>query len=50
MKKHIGVVHEGKKLFKCHTCDYGAFGKKNLKRHIETLHEEKKPIAVKHEI
>jgi hypothetical protein len=75
LKKHIALVHEGKKLFKhktsdfsfqskkdlevhtepqpthegkrpikCGVCNAGFTVKHNLKRHIDTVHEEKTPF------
>ena len=47
---HIAAVHEGKKPFKCETCD-ATFARKNkftrkdnLNTHIATVHEEMKPF------
>jgi hypothetical protein len=44
LKKHIALVHEGRKLTKCSICDATFKFKHNLKRHIDTVHEEKKPF------
>ena len=44
LKKHITVVHEGRKLTKCSICDATFKSKHNLKRHIDAVHEEKKPF------
>ena len=35
-------VHEGKKPFKCDICDYSSSQKSDLKKHFESVHEEKK--------
>ena len=43
---HIAAVHEGKKPFKCETCD-ATFARKNdftRKDNLNTVHEEMKPF------
>ena len=44
LKKHVEVVHEGIKPFKCSVCDVKFANKQHLKKHIETIHEEIKPF------
>ena len=40
-KKHIESVHEERK---CNICDYSCSLKTNLKGHIKSIHEGKKPL------
>ena len=42
MKKHITIVHEGEKPFKCSICNYSASTKQHLDMHITSVHEVKK--------
>ena len=42
LKGHIQWVHEGKKPFKCNTCDSSCSQKCEPNRHNESVHEEKK--------
>ena len=44
LNKHIEIVHEGIKPFKCSVCDVKFANKQHLKKHIETIHEEIKPF------
>ena len=44
LKKHIKLVHEGIKPFKCNMCEYKAGQKGTLKRHTESVHEGIKPF------
>ena len=41
---HIETVHEGKKPFNCHICNYKSSGRGTLNRHIASVHEGKKPF------
>ena len=44
LKQHIAVVHEGKKAYKCPTCQKTFFtSRSGLMINTETVHEEKKP-------
>ena len=42
MKNHVASVHEGKKPFKCESCDYRFAQKSDMKRHVALVHEGKK--------
>ena len=44
MKRHIESVHEGKKPFKCETCEYTYSQKSHLNQHVAKVHEGKKPF------
>ena len=37
------VVHDGKKLFTCNSCEYSSSVRTNIRRHIASKHEGKKP-------
>ena len=39
LKKHILIVHEDHKDYKCETCGYRTTGASDLKRHIYNVHE-----------
>ena len=39
MKRHIQSVHEGKKDYKCNSCDKMFFSKAHLKRHFNGIHK-----------
>ena len=47
IKRHTATVHEGKKPFKCESCDNSYTSKKALTYHIESSHERKKTIFCK---
>ena len=38
LQEHIDVVHKGKKDLKCEKCDFATGKLKELKRHIEVVH------------
>ena len=40
-------VHEGKKPFKCESCDYSCSLKGHLNQHVASVHEGKKPFKCK---
>ena len=40
--QHIAAIHEGKKPFKCDTCDYSCSEKGSMKKHVSSVHEGKK--------
>ena len=40
MKRHVESVHERIKPFKCKICDFRSAKKCNLKKHIESVHED----------
>ena len=42
MNGHIAAVHEGKKPYKCDTCDVKFSSKQGLNRHFAAVHKEKK--------
>ena len=42
MNRHIASVHEGKKPFKCDTCDARFALMHHLKSHIASVHEKKR--------
>ena len=42
MNNHIGLVHEGKRAFKCNFCDASFKQKSYVARHILSFHDEKK--------
>ena len=44
MNRHIKMVHEEKKPFKCELCDKSFFQKVDRKKHVESIHEGKKPF------
>ena len=44
MHRHVAIVHEGKKPFKCDICDARFSRKDPLNVHIASIHEEKKPF------
>ena len=46
MNKHIAVVHEGRKPFKCDICDYSCSQKCDTHKHIEAVHEGRKPFVI----
>ena len=39
MNEHIEVVHKKIKKHVCGECEYGAFKKRELKRHIDRVHK-----------
>ena len=43
LKRHIEIMHEGKKQFNCNICDANFSTKQSLKGHIVSVHEGKKP-------
>ena len=43
---HIAAVHEGRKRFKCDTCDAKFTQKSKLNTHVATVHEEMKPYVI----
>ena len=46
MKSHTEIVHEGiKSGVKCHLCDKTVATTTVLRRHIEAVHEKKRPFA-----
>ena len=46
LKRHIEIVHEGKKPSeKCPSCEKLFREKTHLTRHIRDVHEKKKPFA-----
>ena len=47
MKKHIATVHEGKRSYKCQSCNSKFHSKDGLNRHVITIHEGKKPYTCK---
>ena len=42
LNEHVAYVHEGKKPFKCETCQASFADKRNLKSHVSVVHEGKK--------
>ena len=44
VKRHIEMVHEGKKPFVCSKCKGRFVNKQGLNRHIESVYERKKPF------
>ena len=44
MKKHNCSAHEGKKPFKCESCEDCGSRKGNMKKHIGSVHDGKKPF------
>ena len=44
MRKHVDIVHEKKKSFKCELCDYNCGQKGDMKKHVAIVHEKKKPF------
>ena len=44
LKQHLDSVQT---ICECSICDYCALRKENLKKHIEAVHEEEKPLKVK---
>ena len=46
MKQHIDSIHIGIKRHKCNSCKFAASGKGELDRHINAIHEGKKPIQM----
>ena len=42
MKKHIVLVHAGKKIFECKICDKNFANKFTLTTHTASVHEERK--------
>ena len=45
MKRHVTMVHEGKKPFICDICDYNCSLKSTMNIHVASVHEEKKPFT-----
>ena len=45
LKRHIEMVHEGKKPFECAVCSSEFSQKGDLKRHIGMVHEGKKSFG-----
>ena len=43
-KKHVLLVHEGNKLFKCDICDYQCSQNSTLNGHAASVHERTKPL------
>ena len=41
MNVQVASVHEVKKSFKCAICDYRCSGKRNLNKHVLSVHEGK---------
>ena len=46
LNTHIAAVHEGRKHFKCDTCDAKFTQKSKLNTHVATVHEEMKPYVI----
>ena len=44
MKKHITTIHDCKKPFQCTICSKQVTSKASLSKHIQIIHEGKKPI------
>ena len=44
MNRHLVLVHEKKKPFKCDICNYSCFQKCEIEKHQELVHEKKKPL------
>ena len=40
MNRHVSMVHEGKKTFKCDFCDYSCSQKNVIKSHVASVHVE----------
>jgi hypothetical protein len=40
LKRHVQIVHENQKAYKCDLCEYSSFLNNNLKMHIECVHEK----------
>ena len=47
MKSHIDAIHGGKKPHKCSICDRSFAGKDKLKRHVNSVHQDKIYTATK---
>ena len=47
MDTHELCVHNGERSFKCDICNGGFTSKKDLNRHISSVHEGKRPLNVK---
>ena len=47
MNRHITLVHEEKKPFKCSVCEYKYSESSNINRQIASVHERKKPFNCK---
>ena len=44
LNRHISLVHEGKKPFKCEVCDYSCSQRSTMNVHVASVHERKKPF------
>ena len=44
LRKHVERIHEEKKDFKCHVCNYSCVKISDLKVHIALVHEGKKRL------
>ena len=42
LKKHVAIVHEGKKPFKCSKCETSFSSNAEIKRYIASVHDAKK--------
>ena len=47
LNRHITLVHEEKKPFKCSVCEYEYSESSNINRQIASVHEGKKPFYCK---
>ena len=45
MKRHVVVVHEGRKRFKCEICNAEFGQKSDLNKHVAVVHEGKKQFT-----